>query len=45
MSTYPECKFYLKGGNCSHLNAPEPGHSRCLGEKGCAVYELSKPVE
>jgi len=39
MGTYPECKFYLKGGKCSHLDAPNPGHSRCIGKEACSSWE------
>jgi len=35
MGTYPECKFYIKGGKCSHQYAPNPYHSYCIGRKAC----------
>jgi len=43
-----ECKWYLKGGLCSHPDAPNPNHSRCLELRWgnmdytklkCEVYE------
>jgi len=38
MATYEECKFYLKGGKCSHRDAPKPRHSYCLGKDSCACW-------
>lgn len=39
METYPGCKFYLKGGKCSHEDAPNPNHSYCIGKKECGAWE------
>ena len=39
MATYPECKFYLKIGACSHKDAPNPHHSWCIGKDDCAAWE------
>lgn len=38
MATYPECKFYLGGGKCSHRDAPNPHHSYCIGKVWCDVW-------
>ena len=39
MKTFPECKFYLKGGKCSHKDAPNPNHSYCIGKDACESWE------
>ena len=39
MATSPECKFYVKGGKCSHKDAPNPNHSYCIGEDDCGVCD------
>ena len=39
MATYPDCKFYLEGGKCSHEDAPNPNHSYCIGKLECGCYE------
>lgn len=39
MATYKECKFYLEGGKCSHEDAPNPYHSRCLGKEHCGAWQ------
>jgi len=39
MNTYKECKFYIKGGKCSHRDAPEPRHSYCIGKDNCEAWE------
>ena len=36
--TAKDCKFYLKGGKCSHKNAPSPCHSWCIGKDNCNDY-------
>ena len=41
MGTYPECKFYLDGGKCSHEDAPNPRHSYCIGKVDCGAWEDS----
>jgi len=38
MNTYKECRFYIEGGKCSHKDAPEPGHSYCIGKDWCEVW-------
>ncbi len=39
MSTSPDCAFYLKGGKCGHFDAPNPGHSWCIGKEDCPDYQ------
>lgn len=39
MTTYPECKFYLKGGKCSHCDAPNPNHSYCIDKLTCGARD------
>jgi len=36
---YKECKFYIKGGKCSHKDAPNPRHSSCMGKELCGAWE------
>ena len=36
---YEECKFYIKGGKCSHKDAPEPRISQCVGKEFCGAWE------
>ncbi|MDD5338216.1 MAG: hypothetical protein PHG35_02225 [Dehalococcoidales bacterium] len=38
MPTSPDCKFY-KDGKCSHSDAPNPGHSWCIGKDHCHDYQ------
>ncbi len=38
MATSPECKFYLRGGKCSHNDAPNPNHSYCIGKGKCGSW-------
>ncbi|KKL67539.1 hypothetical protein LCGC14_2133980 [marine sediment metagenome] len=33
MMTSKDCKYYLKGGKCSHKYAPHPNHSWCIGDE------------
>ncbi len=42
MKPEQECKYYLKYNRCSHPEAPNPGHSQCIGMLKCGVYELPK---
>ena len=37
--TYKECKFYVKGGRCSHEDAPNPWHSLCIGRDECRAWD------
>ena len=39
MTTYPQCKFYLEGGKCSHKDAPNPYHSWCIGKFECGDWD------
>ena len=39
MATYPECKFYLGSGKCSHKDAPNPRHSWCIGKDACGSWD------
>ena len=39
MAVVKDCKFYLKGGRCTSKDAPNPGHSRCIGKVKCTVGE------
>lgn len=34
------CKYYVKGGLCSSLEAPKPQHSRCIGKTSCGDYKV-----
>ena len=33
------CRYYMKGGLCSHPDAPKPQHSRCIGKPKCEHYK------
>ena len=35
-----DCKFYIPIGKCSSKDAPNPGHSLCIGKDGCGSYHL-----
>ncbi len=39
MTTYPGCKFYLRGGKCSYKDAPNPRHSYCIGKDACRSWK------
>lgn len=36
------CQFFVKGGLCSHPDAPRPTHSRCISKIHCGVYEVEQ---
>ncbi len=33
------CKYCTLLGKCSHKDAPNPGHSHCIGKEDCEDYE------
>lgn len=48
---YKECKFYIDG-KCSHIDAPEPYKSGCIGKEYCGTWEdnieykaMMKPIQ
>jgi len=36
---YLECKFYIEGGKCSHIDTPNPRHSWCIGKDECKSWD------
>jgi len=39
MVAYKECTFCVKGGLCSHKDAPTPWHSKCIGKERCGSWK------
>ena len=32
------CRYYILGGRCGSVDAPNPSHSLCIGVKGCGSF-------
>lgn len=36
------CKYYVRGGLCSCIDAPNPQHSKCIGKVACDDYKVDE---
>jgi len=35
-----DCAYHISYDRCTHLEAPSPGHSRCVGSRLCEEWTL-----